>query len=85
MLYYIKQKLSLLCTGAASIIYRIADTRELREHITYNGELDQFEIPVSVLNKHGVFCEINRNTNTIEGTSISYYVDFDDKFCFKIS
>lgn len=71
-------------TGAAYTIYSIADTRELREYVKYNGELDQFEIPISFLNVHGKLCEICHSMHRVEETSIYYYVDFEDNFCFGI-
>lgn len=70
--------------GAANTIYSIAEDRKLREHVKYNGELDQFEIPISELNKRGKLPSIIRFPQKIEGTSISYYVDRNNNFCFKI-
>lgn len=84
MLNYIQKMLPYPYTGAAYTIYSIADTSELRKHVKYNGELDQFEIPISVLNMNGKLCEINHSANNVEGTSIYYYVDLEDNFCFRI-
>ena len=84
MLNHIKKMLPYPYTGAAYTIYSIADIRELREHVKYNGELDQFEIPISVLNVKGKLCEINHSDSNVEGTSIYYYVDYEDNFCFRI-
>ncbi len=86
MLKYIKEMLPYpYCyLGAAGTIYSIAEDRELRKHVKYNGELDQFEIPISELNKKGKLPSIVRFPQKIEETSISWYVDRSDNFCFKI-
>lgn len=84
MLDYIKKMLPYPYSGAAYTIYSIAEDRELRKHVKYNGELDQFEIPISELNKRGKLPSIVRFPKKIEGTSISWYVDRSDNFCFRI-
>ena len=85
MLNYIKKMLHYRHdTGAANTIYSIAATRELSEQVKYNGELDQFEIPISILNVNGILCEIYHSPNKVKGTPISYYVDLEDNFCFRI-
>lgn len=84
MLDYIKKILPYPCTGAAYTIYSIADSKKIRKHVNYNGELDQFEIPVSILNVNGKLCDIHNFPQTIEGTTIIYYVNEDDNFCFRI-
>ena len=72
------------CTVDAYTIYSIADDKELREKVTYNGELDQFEIPISELNRRGRLAPMVSYPQKIEGTSIIYYVDKNDNFCFRI-
>ena len=86
MLGYIKKMLPYpYCyLGDAGIIYSIAEDSELRKKVKYNGELDQFEIPISELNKRGKPSSIVRFPQKIEETSISWYVDRSDNFCFKI-
>ena len=86
MLNYIKKILPYpYCyLGAAGTIYSIAKDRELRKKVKYNGELDQFEIPISELNKRGKLTSIVCFPQKIEGTPISWYVDRSDNFCFKI-
>ena len=84
MLDYIKKMLPYPYSGAAYTIYSIAEDRELRKLVKYNGELDQFEITISELDKRGKHPSIFSFSQKIEGTSINCYVDKDDNFCFKI-
>lgn len=85
MLYYIQKMLSEPRSYIADIIYQITDTREVRESVTYNGEWDHFEIPLSVLADKGISLAIwNGNERIIEGTPIHYHVDTEDNFCFRI-
>lgn len=85
MLYYIQKMLPESRGYMAEIIYQITDSREVRESVTYNGEWDQFEIPISVLADKGISLHvINGNDRMIEGTSIHYHVDLEDNFCFRI-
>ena len=85
MLNYIKKMIPYPHTYAANAIYQIADSRKVRECVKYNGELDQFEIPISVLLENGVFFHVrNTKDRIIQGTSIHYYVDLEGNFCFRI-
>lgn len=85
MLHYIQKMLPEPRSYIADIIYQITDTREVRESVTYNGEWDQFEIPISVLADKGISLTIlNGNDRILEGTPIHYHVDVEDNFCFRI-
>lgn len=97
MLSYIKKMLILPHNGMKGIIYEICDTREMRENVKYNGELDQFEIPISVLHENEkYFCnvcygnllnclhDISSYDNVIEGTPIHYHVYNNNNLCFSI-
>lgn len=83
MLNYIKNLLPKKHNTVANVIYQIADTRELREQVKYNGELDQFEISYSSLLVSGINFnnQVYFDTN-IEGTPIYYKTDFNNNFCF---
>lgn len=84
-------------TGVAYIIYNICYTEEIRKYVKYNGELDQFEIPISVLRDNKKYftsicygnvldclSDISSTNNIIEGTQIRYYIDLNNNFCFSI-
>lgn len=83
MLDYIKNLLPEKRNGAADIIYKIADNREARKNVKYNGESDQLEIPRTALLVSGIASNIRVYVETnIEGTPIYYKTDFNNNFCF---
>ncbi len=88
MLQAIQKMLPNEHTKIIDTLYFITNTKEMRSKVQYNGVLDQFEIPISVLD----FDELEKTyyTRMIPDTCIFYYMTApestreDQKLCFGI-
>ena len=74
-----------LLNGNLGIIGTLSAFPHLRQFITYNGDLDQFQVPISILKENGLNVQHDNIDYSLGPKSkLITYVDEKENFCFGI-